>query len=57
MIQARQACEAWKKEAAMAKQKADMAIKEKDAALTKLNALQKEVFFILKYYYNIRCKS
>ena len=26
----------------MAKQKADMAIKEKDAALTKLNALQKE---------------
>ena len=43
MIQARQACEAWKKEAAMAKHKADMAIKEKDAALTKLNALQKEV--------------
>ena len=53
MIQARQACEAWKKEAAMAKQKADMAIKEKDAALTKLNALQKEVFFILN---KIRCK-
>ncbi len=47
MIQARQACEAWKKEAAMAKQKADMAIKEKDAALTKLNALQKEVSSII----------
>ena len=46
MMQARQACEAWKKEAAMAKQKADMALKEKEAALTKLNALQKEVILL-----------
>jgi hypothetical protein len=32
MLQARTACKAWKKEAAMAKQKADMANKEKEAA-------------------------
>jgi len=43
MIQARTACDAWKKEAAMAKQKEEIAIKEKAAALVKLNALQKEV--------------
>ncbi len=43
MLQARTACEAWKKEAAMAKQKADMANKEKEAAILKVNSLQKEV--------------
>jgi hypothetical protein len=43
MIQARTACDAWKKEAAMSKQKAEMAIKEKEVAIGKVSALQKEV--------------
>merc|ERR1712242_311704 len=43
MIQARTACEAWKKEAAMSKQKADIAIKEKEAAISKVTTLQKEL--------------
>ena len=51
-VQARTACDAWKKEAAMAKQKADIANKEKEAAIIKAASLQKEVglfilFFIL----------
>jgi len=41
--QARTACDAWKKEAAMSKQKAEMAIKEKDVAVNKVSTLQKEV--------------
>ncbi|XP_023342010.1 RING finger protein unkempt isoform X2 [Eurytemora carolleeae] len=43
MIQARTACDAWKKEAAMSKQKAEMAIKEKDVAVNKVSTLQKEI--------------
>jgi len=43
MIQARTACDAWKKEAALAKQKEEIALKEKAAAIAKLNSLQKEV--------------
>lgn len=43
MGQARTACEAWKKEAALANKKAEMAIKEKEVALAKVNNLQKEM--------------
>lgn len=43
LIQARNACEAWKKEAAIANKKAEFAIKEKEAALLKLAQMQKEI--------------
>ena len=43
MGQARTACDAWKKEAAMANKKAEMAIKEREVALNKAVQLQKEV--------------
>jgi len=43
MVQARTACDAWKKEAAMSKQKAEIASKEKEAVIAKLNVLQKEL--------------
>ena len=53
ILQARTACEAWKKEASMSKQKADMATKEKEAVIVKLNLLQKEVTNIvtITFYY------
>ena len=41
--QARGACEVWKKEATIANKKAELAIKEKDAALHKLAQMQKEI--------------
>lgn len=41
--QARSACEAWKKEAAIASKKAELAMKEKEAALLKLAQMQKEI--------------
>ena len=43
MTQARTACEAWKKEAAVAIKKAEMANKEKEVALAKATSLQKDV--------------
>merc|ERR1719228_1863519 len=43
MIQARTACEAWKKEAAMSKQKAEISFKEKEVAINKAATLQKEI--------------
>lgn len=43
MGQARTACDAWKKEAAMANKKAEMAIKEREVALNKAVQLQKEL--------------
>ena len=43
MGQARTACDAWKKEAAMANKKAEMAHKDKEAAIIKCGSLQKEV--------------
>jgi hypothetical protein len=43
LMQARQACEAWKKEAAIALKKVEMAQKDKDGALTKVAQLQKEL--------------
>merc|ERR1719251_349030 len=43
MGQARTACDAWKKEAAMANKKAEMAIKEREVALNKAVQLQKEI--------------
>jgi hypothetical protein len=43
MQQARSACEAWKKEAAIASKKADLAIKEKDAAMLKLIQMKEEM--------------
>ena len=43
MGQARTACDAWKKEAAMANKKAEMAQKDKEAAIIKVGSLQKEV--------------
>jgi len=43
MGQARTACDAWKKEAALANKKAEMAIKEKDMAIGKALQLQKEM--------------
>ena len=42
-FQARNACEAWKKEAAMAKQKADVAMKEKESAMAKAAQMQREL--------------
>jgi hypothetical protein len=41
--QTRGACEVWKKEAAIANKKAELALKEKEAALLKLAQMQKEV--------------
>jgi len=41
--QTRGACEVWKKEAAIANKKAELAIKEKEAALLKLAQMQKEI--------------
>ena len=46
MGQARTACDAWKKEAALANKKAEIANKEKDVAIAKCSSLQKEVCFI-----------
>ena len=46
MSQARTACDAWKKEAALANKKAEIANKEKDVAIAKCSSLQKEVCFI-----------
>merc|ERR550539_2294381 len=43
MGQARTACDAWKKEAAMANKKAEMAHKDKEAAIIKCGSLQKEI--------------
>ena len=43
MGQARTACDAWKKEAALANKKAEMAQKDKEAAIIKCGSLQKEV--------------
>lgn len=43
MGQARTACDAWKKEAALANKKAELANKEKEVAVAKANSLQKEV--------------
>ena len=43
MGQARTACDAWKKEAALANKKAELANKDKEAAIVKCNSLQKEV--------------
>ena len=42
-FQARNACEAWKKETVMANKKLEAAIKEKDAAINKAMSLQREV--------------
>ena len=42
-FQARNACEAWKKETAMATKKLEVAMKEKDAAISKAMSLQREV--------------
>lgn len=41
--QARNACEVWKKEAAIANKKAELAMKEKENALLKLAQMQKEI--------------
>jgi hypothetical protein len=41
--QARTACEAWKKETALATKKMEQAIKEKDSVSAKANQLQKEL--------------
>ena len=41
--QARTACEAWKKETALATKKMEQAIKEKEQAAAKANQLQKEL--------------
>jgi len=43
MGQARTACDAWKKEAALANKKAEIAIKEKEVAMVKAVQLQKEL--------------
>ena len=43
MSQARTACDAWKREAAMANKKAEVAAKEKEMAIAKCSSLQKEV--------------
>ena len=43
MSQARTACDAWKKEAALANKKAEIANKEKEVAIAKCTSLQKEV--------------
>ena len=43
MGQARTACDAWKKEAALANKKAELANKDKETAIVKCNSLQKEV--------------
>ena len=43
MQQARNACEVWKKEATLANKKAELAIKEKEAAMLKLAQMQKEI--------------
>ena len=43
MGQARTACDAWKKEAALANKKAEMAHKDEESAIVKCNSLQKEV--------------
>jgi len=43
MGQARTACDAWKKEAALANKKAEIANKEKDVAIAKCSSLQKEI--------------
>jgi len=43
MGQARTACDAWKKEAALANKKAEMAHKDKESAIVKCNSLQKEI--------------
>ena len=41
--QARAACEAWKKETALATKKMEQAIKEKESAAAKMNQMQKEL--------------
>jgi DNA repair exonuclease SbcCD ATPase subunit len=40
---ARAACDAWQKETALAAKKAEMALKEKEAAIAKVGQLQKEM--------------
>ena len=43
MGNARTACDAWKKEAALANKRAELANKDKEVAIVKCGSLQKEV--------------